>query len=407
MTEQLPNGLTLAVEPMPHLPSVAWVLLVEAGSAGDLPERSGTAQLLSGMVYRGAGQRDARALSDALDALGIQRRGGLDHEYVTFGGACLAADLSDALALYADIIRRPLLPTAELDAERALALQALASLHDNPARRLFTELTQSYFPGPFGRPVLGTADDLNRIDIGDLVNDHRSRFLPRGAVLAVAGGVEPDQVRRIVDRLFGDWQGIPRPEPRPEHPPGSHYEHLQQETAQTQIGVAYAGLPIEAPDYYTDRLGLNVLSGGMGARLFTEVREKRGLVYSVGASPRLHRHIGLVLAYAGTVPDRAQETLQVLLQEIRRLGDGVTRDELDRARTGLLSALVMQGESSGARAGSMASDIFLLGRARTLDEIRAGVEAVTLESLNAYLATHIPQEFTVMTLGPAPITIPA
>lgn len=165
MTEQLTNGLTIAVEPMPHLRSVSWTLLLQAGSAGDPVGQNGSAQLLAGMVYRGAGTRDARALSDALDALGVQRSGRLDYEYATFGGSGLADDLAPALALYADIVRRPRLPADELDAERALALQALAALNDNPTQKLFTQLTQVYFPGSFGRPRIGNVEDLNELTL--------------------------------------------------------------------------------------------------------------------------------------------------------------------------------------------------------------------------------------------------
>ncbi len=407
ITEELPNGLTLAVEPMPHLRSVSWTLLVEAGSAGDPDGQNGAAQLLSGMVYRGAGERDARALSDALDSLGVQRGGRLDLEYVTLGGSSLASELGSALALYADIVRRPALPAVELDAERALALQALASLHDNPAQRLFSQLTQAYFPGPFGRPTLGTAEELEAIDIGDLQAEHTARFKPSGAILAVAGGTTFEEARRLALEHFGDWSGAPRPAPRATPREEPFYEHLQQDTAQTQIGLAYAGLPIEHPDYYKARLGLNVLSGGMGARLFTEVREKRGLVYSVAAVPRLQRGSGLVLGYAGTQPERAQETINVLAGELRRLAEGVTAEELQRARTGLLSAMVMQGESTGARASAMAGDIFLIGRPRTLDEIRAGVDSVTLETLNTHLAAAPEPRFTILTLGPEPVSVPA
>ncbi len=406
-TEDLPNGLRLAVESMPHLPSVSWTLLVEAGAAGDPDGQNGAAQLLSGMVYRGAGERDARALSDALDALGIHRGGGLDSEYMTFGGACLAADFAEALALYADIVRRPMLPAAELDAERALALQALASLQDNPAQRLFVELARIYFPGPFGRPRLGTAEELERIDIDDLARDHAARLRPHGAILAVAGGVKPARIRLLAEQLFGDWEGTPRTQPRAAIRSDGYYEHVHQETAQTQISLAYPGFALGHPDYYRARLALNVLSGGMGTRLFREVREKRGLVYSVSAFPRLQRGLGVTMAYAGTQPDRAQETIDVLVYELRRVAEGVTLDELERARTGLLSALVMQGESSPARAGAMASDLFLLGKPRTLDEIKAAVQAITLDDLNAFLARETIGPLTIMTLGPRPVTPPA
>ncbi len=404
-TFQLDNGLTVVVEPMPHLRSAAFTLLLPAGSATDPDGQSGAAQLVNGMVYRGAGERDARALSNALDDLGVQRGGGVGVEYTTHSGALLADDLEAALALYADIARRPLLPEAELDAERALALQAIQSLNDNPTQRLFVELAKVYFPGPFGRSTLGEVDELQRIDHAALQSDHAARYQPGGGVLTVAGGVEPERAREIAERLFGDWQGSPPPTPQPQARTEPHYQHLQQATNQTQIAVAYPSLTLDDPDYYHERLALNVLSGGMASRLFTEVRTKRGLVYSVFAGPRLYKGLGLVLSYAGTQPERAQECIDVLLGELRRVSEGVTEDELARARTGLLAALVMQGESTGARASAMASDLFLIGRPRSLDEIRGAVDAITLDSLNRYLRQHPAHDFAVLTLGPAPVEI--
>jgi predicted Zn-dependent peptidase len=404
-TYRLDNGLTIAIEPMSHVRSAAWMLLLPAGSATDPEGQNGAAQLLNGMVYRGAGERDARALSDALDALGVQRSGRVDTEYTTFGGASLADDLEAALALYADIVRRPRLPAEELDAERALALQAIRSLNDQPAQKLFVELGKVYFPGPFGRSVLGEVEELQRIDHQSLVADHLGRYRPAGSVLAVAGRVEPARVRDIAERLFGDWEGTPPALPQPQARSEPLYQHIPQTTSQTQIGVAYASVPIGDPHYYHERLAINVLSGGMASRLFTEVRTKRGLVYAVYAAPRIYCGLSLVLAYAGTLPDRAQECVDVLLGELQRISRGVTAEELERARTGLLSALVMQGESTTARASAIASDCYLIGRPRTLDEIRTAVESITRNTLNEYLAQHPPQDFTVLTLGPAPVTL--
>ncbi len=405
-TFRLANGMSAVVEPMPHLRSAAWTLLVGAGSATDPAGQSGSAQLLNGMVYLGAGERDARALSNALDDLGVQRGGGVGVEYTTLSGALLADDLENALALYADIVRRPQLPAAELDAERALALQAIQSLNDNPTQRLFVELGKAYFPGPFGRSALGEVEELQRVDHTSLLQDHAARYRPEGGVLAVAGGVEPERVREMAERLFGDWQGSPPPTPQPRLRTEPLYQHLPQDTNQTQIAVAYPSLTLDDPNYYHERLALNVLSGGgMASRLFVEVRTKRGLVYTVFAAPRIYKGLGLVLAYAGTQPDRAQECIDVLLGELQRISTGVTEEELDRARTGLLAALVMQGESTGARAGAMASDLFLIGRPRSLDEIRAAVDTVTLESLNNYLAQHPARDFAVLTLGPAPVAV--
>ena len=145
---------------------------------------------------------------------------------------------------------------------------------------------------------------------------------------------------------------------------------------------------------------MSVLSGGMGARLFTEVREKRGLVYSVSASPHSVRGCGYNLAYAGATPDRSQETLSVLLGELQRIAEGVTVEEVERARIGLLSGLIMQEESSRARAAAIARDQFILGRVRPLEEITAAVNRVTPQSIAEFFEAQPPRDFTVVTLGP-------
>ncbi|MES4793056.1 MAG: peptidase M16 [Chloroflexota bacterium] len=369
--------------------SAAFVMLLPAGAASETEGREGSSTVLEGLVYRGAGERDARALSDALDRLGVQRQGGAELEHTSFGGSLLADDLERALALYADIVRRPRLPESDLDAEKALALQKLEALEDNPTQKLFVHLRRRFFHGPYGRSTLGDRDAIERLTIDFLREDHAARYRPEGALLAVAGRFEWDRLRDTVATLFGDWEGA-----------APAVQHVPDETAQEQIGVAWSSLPVTDPNYYRSRLALQVLSGGMGARLFTEVREKRGLCYSVGAFPGNIRGAGYVQAYAGTTPERSQETLDVLLAELRRMKKGVAEEELTRARVGLLSALVMQGEASRARAAAIARDQYLLGRVRSLEEIRAEVERVDLDGLNAWLAAQPDPAFTIVTLGP-------
>jgi predicted Zn-dependent peptidase len=325
--------------------------------------------VLEGLSYRGAVDangtvRDSRQLSDALDDLGIDRGGGAEVEYTTFGGATLGDYLPDALTLYADIIRRPYLlkeefPQEEFEAERVLALQALESLEDNPARKMFVQLRRVHFPDNYGRSALGTREGLRALTTGSVRDDYATRFRPEGAILALAGGVDFDDVVQRVEDLFGQWSGELTQPPLPTPVDHGAVHHIQQETSQQHIGVAYAGVPVTEPHFYNYRVAISVLSGGMGARLFTEVREKRGLVYSVSASASSLRGCGFTLAYAGTTPDRSQETLEVLLNELRRIGDGstangVTEEEVERAKVGMLSELVMQEESSRARASAIA-----------------------------------------------------
>jgi predicted Zn-dependent peptidase len=154
------------------------------------------------------------------------------------------------------------------------------------------------------------------------------------------------------------------------------------------------------PDYYIVRLAMEALSGGMSGRLFTEVREKRGLAYSVWAGYSGMRENGFILGYAGTSNERAQETLDCFLEQVRLLESGITAAELARAKTGLKAATIMQGESTSARAGAIAHDYFIHGRIRTLDEIKQAIDSISLEQLNAWLKANPAGPFTIVTVGP-------
>ena len=405
-THRLSNGLTLVGEPLPQRRVAAWSLLLPCGSATEPQGRDGLTKVLEGVSYRGAGSRNARELSDALDDLGVDRGGGAETESVSYGGATLADYLPDALKLYADIVLRPQLPEGEWEAQRDLALQSLKTLEDNPSRKMFVTLRRTYFPNALGRVPSGTRAGLEALTLDDLRADHARRFLPQGGVLGVAGRFDWDELVAQIEALLGAWEGEALPIGEAQPLPGAHYQHIAQETAQVHIGIAYQGVPITDPRHYAFRLANAVLSGGMGARLFTEVREKRGLVYSVSAQAQSTRQCGFTLSYAGTTPQRAQETLDVLLGELARMSEGVSEAELERARTGMVSSLEMQEDSSRARAASIARDQFVLGRVRPVEEIAAGIEAVTPSDIRAYYEAHPAREFTITTLGPEPLTVP-
>jgi len=159
-------------------------------------------------------------------------------------------------------------------------------------------------------------------------------------------------------------------------------------------------------DYYTVRMAMEILSGGMSGRLFTEIREKRALVYNVSANYVGLHDRGSIMGYAGTSNDRAQATLDCFIVELHRLSQGVTPAELAHAKTGIKASTIMSGESTSARAGAIAHDFFIRGRIRTLDEIKAAIDGVTVEKVNAYLASHQPGPFTIVTVGPKELKLP-
>jgi predicted Zn-dependent peptidase len=399
------NGLTLLAERMEHVRSAALNFLVPAGCVYDPPGGAGMASVLAAMITRGAGDRDSRELSLALDNLGLDRDESVGSMHLRFWGATLAQNLPAALEIYADIIRRPLLPTEEIDAVRALALQDLQGLEDEPRQKVLVELRRRHYPPPLGHDRHGTQQSLEALTVDQVRGQFHKMFGPRGTILSVAGNIEWKSLRDQVDRLFGDWTGPERPPLKMGKAAGGR-AHLKKDTTQTQIAIAYPSVPFGDPDYYAAQGAVQVLSGGMSARLFTEVREKRGLCYAVWASYQTFKDRASVLCYAGTTNERAQETLAVTLEEVVRLKDGIAREEVERVQAGLKSSLIMQEESTSARAGALASDWYFLGRVRSLEEIQNAINSLTPRKIVNHLQRHPPRDFTLVTLGPKPLRLP-
>jgi predicted Zn-dependent peptidase len=398
--------MTLLAERMDYVRSAALNFLVPGGCVYDPPKHLGIASVLTDLLTRGAGQRDSRELSLALDNLGLDRDESVGTLHVRFWGATLARNLAPALEIYADILRRPHFPKRELDPVKALALQDLQSLEDEPRQKLLIELRRRHYPAPLGQDRRGTREGIQSLTPRLIRNHYQRLFQPRGTILSVAGNIEWEPLRDQVERLFGDWQQVEEPKlslgPQPER-----YEHIAKETTQTQIGIAYPTVPIGHPDYYAAQGAVNVLSGGMSARLFTEVREKRGLCYAVWASYQMVKDRASIVCYAGTTNERAQETLDVTLGELHRLKDGIESEEVERVQAGLKSSLIMQEESTSARAGTLASDWYYLGRVRSFDEIQGAVNALTPAGIIEHLRRWPPGDFTIVTLGPKALKLSA
>ena len=399
-----PNGLTLLAERMEHVRSAALNVLVPAGSVYDPPNQLGLGAMLADLITRGAGERDSRQLTLALDNLGLDRSESVGSLHTRFYGATLARNLPAALEIYGDILRRPHLPEEEMDAVRSLALQDLQGLEDEPRQKVLIELRKRHYPAPLSNDRRGTAEGVNAVTPDSTRTHYRRHFRPAGMIMSVAGNIEWEPLREQVGRLFGDWRGEPVP-PIVAGPSRSGFDHIQKDTTQTQIGIAFPSVPIGHADYYVALGAVNVLSGGMSSRLFTHVREERGLCYSVWASYQTFKDRASVIAYAGTTTKRAQETLDVTLRELKRLGDGIADDEVERVRAGLKSSLIMQEESTSSRAGSLASDWYYLGRVRSFDEIKSAVEGLAPATITEHVRRHPPRDFTIVTLGPKALRV--
>ena len=402
LTDQLPNGLTLLGQHMDDVSSAAMAMVVHAGAAHDASGAEGSAAVGCEWCLRGAGDKDTRQLNEALDSLGCQHHESIRSEHIVFSAAQLGRNLPEILKVYSDILLRPQLHDDTFEPCRALTMQDLASLEDEPARKAVTLLREKFYPSPLGRCVYGSAESLAEIAPDDVRKHIAGGFSPAGAILVAAGNIEWDSFRSLAAELFGGWTGQSAADHELTAPEGG-VTHIPKDSAQTHIALAHRAVTIGDPHYYAARMAEMVLSGGMSSRLFTEVREKRGLVYHVSSRYHsLHDHAGM-FTYAGTTPEKAQETFDVTVGELKRLAEGIQPEELATARTKLKSALIMQSESTESRAGSLASDWYHLRKLRSLQEISDAADNVTADDIMEYLAEYPADNFTVLTIGPEPV----
>ena len=395
----LKNGMVLLGEPMAGVASVAFDFMLPAGVAL-LPEGAcGAANIIADWVFRGAGAHNSRALGDALDGLGLHRADSVGSAHLSVGASLESSNLAEALALYADVILDPHLSDEQFVPARQLALEGVLALADEPRQMVMLELRKRFYPTPLGRSTIGEIEELERLTAETTRAIVKTGFRIPQTIFTIAGKYDFDAVCRQIDEAFGGCEsaGVNGPELGAR---AGRYTHIPNEGAQVHIGMMTATARFRDDDYYNARVATSVLSGGMSARLFTEVREKRGLCYAIGARYHSLKQAAGILCYAGTTPDKAQETLDVIVAEFKRLAEGIGTEELDRAKVGLKSSLIMQSESSGSRAGAIGSDFYMLGRVRSLDEIKEKIEATSVESILEFLQRNPFEDFTVVTIGP-------
>ena len=400
----LSNGMVILGEPMEAVESVAFGFMLPAGAAR-LPEGyCGAANVIADWIFRGAGHRDSRKLSDALDGLGLVRGRSVGSSHITIGAALEAGNLASALNLYADIILRPSLKEEQFELARQLAVDEVLSLDDEPRHKVMLKLREQFYPSPLGRSNVGQVAELQTLTAEGAKQIVRDRFNLSQTIFSVAGKYDFDAVCRQLENLFESEQRQGG-QALSFGSGNDQYTHIDNDGAQVHIGLMTGTVRPADADYYNARVAISVLSGGMSARLFTEVREKRALCYAIGARYHSLKEAAGIMCYAGTKPDKAQETLDCIVGEFQRLCEGISVEEIDRAKVGLKSALILHSESSSSRAGAIGSDYYILGRVRSLDEIKDKIEATSVESVLQFLQDHPIDDFTIVTIGPEQVKV--
>lgn len=393
------NGLTLLVEEMPDFESVTVDIHFPGGLAMDADTTKGASLVLAELIDKGAGSLDSKALSDAYDLLGARHSIAAGSDRYILRASLLSADLPKVLDLMALQLRSASLPEGEMDPIVQLLLMDLNSLGDNPSRSCMVELTKRFFPDPYNRVSFIDPDAVANIS-RELLAKNYSRFCqPKGMIISVAGKCGSKEVRKLISERFADWTGNQISLPTYGSMPGFFKHHISKESSQTQICLAYPSAKYGDKYYYIAKVANELLSGGMFGRLFIEVREKRGLCYSVNSRHSSNKYSGSVFAYAGTTPDRARETLSVMIEVLTSLHGEIEAGELSRAKANLKASLIIAEESPGARSSSNAGDFWLSGRVRPLSEISQAIESVTVDDIRRYIEEYPPTKYSIVTLG--------
>ena len=405
LSATLDNGIVLLGEELPDLESVAVAFHAPAGGIHDGEGRCGLASLTSEMMLRGAGDRDSRQLVEDLAMAGINWSNAVSTTHATYFGAMVAKRLPEAVSIYADILRRPQLPADQFESGRQVVLQDLAGTDDDPSHRTLLALKKLVFPAPWGLPSEGLTADVEQLTPEVVEAFASTHVRPDGMIVAAAGRLDwPDFVKRM-EAAFADWEpGTPVTVGQGER--GGRWQHVEHDSQQTHIAIAWSAPPYRSDESYEATAALSVLGGGTSSRFFTEVRERRGLCYSVSAGYHTQRDFASAICYAGTSSDRAQQTLDVMLEEIERLPGSITEDELMRVKARAKSGLVMQQESSSARAGGIARQWYHLGRVRSLADELKRLDQLSVSSVRSWLESHPPTDLSIVSLGRHPLEVP-
>jgi len=374
--DRLASGLRVVTEPMPHLESASVGVWVDAGARHERPEQHGVAHLLEHMAFKGTERRSAQAIAEEIEAVGGQLNAYTGREHTAYYVRTLKDDVPLALDILADILQHSSFDEDELARERDVVIQEIAQANDTPDDIVFDRLQEAAYPEqPIGRSILGTADLVAGHDSHRLKGYLAGHYAAPRMVLAAAGGIDPDDVLARADALFSDLPALcERPPDTTAWSGGDHRE--SRDIEQAHIVLGFDGVSYHDDAFYAMQVLATVLGGGMSSRLFQEVRERRGLAYSVFSFASSFDDGGLFGVYAGTAPESLGELVPVICDEMAKLAEAVEEEEVLRARAQLKAGLLMSMESSISRIEQLGRQMHIHGRPLDAADIIAKVDAV-------------------------------
>ncbi len=380
---RLATGLTVVTDRMEHLETASLGVWIGSGSRDELPNEHGISHLLEHMAFKGTSRRTARQIAEEIEAVGGDLNAATSVETTAYYARVLRADVPLALDVLSDILVDPTFDVEELRREQNVIVQEIGATEDQPNDLVFDRLQETAFPGqPVGRSILGTPETVRSFTPAALRTYLSRNYRAPDMLVAAAGAVEHAAIVDDVQRHLARFKGPAAPAPEAARfGGGTRVENRDLE--QVHIALALEGLPQRDEQLYSLQVFASVLGGGMSSRLFQEVREKRGLCYTIQAFHMPYTDTGMFGLYAGTDAADAPELMQVTIDEIGKATENLNDAEVRRVKAQMKAGLLMALESSEARIGQLARQILAYGRPIPLDEIVAKVDAVTVESARA------------------------
>lgn len=380
---RLDGGLIIVTDAMPQLRTASLGIWVGTGTRFEEPRENGISHLLEHMAFKGTKRRSALAIAEEIENVGGDLNASTSLESTGYYARVLGEDVPLALDVLTDILTEPTFIEEELAREKGVILQEIGAANDTPEDYIYELFQQRAFPDqPIGRPILGTPQSVKSQSAASL-RDYMSRhYRAPQMVVSAAGAIQHQQVVEQMAKQLAALPAVSSPVAAPARYAGGA-EIGVRDLEQTHIVLGFEGRSFHAPDYYAVQVFANVLGGGSSSRLFQEVREKRGLCYSVYAYHSAYSDTGMFAVYAGTDPRDSVELMQVVGEQLYEAAAKTTEAEIARAKAMMKVGLLMALESSGARADQLARQLLFYGRIIPVDEIVRRVDAVTVEDVRA------------------------
>lgn len=385
---RLANGFRIVTEHMPGLASASIGIWVDAGGRHETPKQNGIAHFLEHMAFKGTAKRSALQIAEAIEDVGGYINAYTSREVTAYYARVLEADVPLALDVIGDILLNPTFDKNEIEIERGVILQEIGQALDTPDDVIFDWLqAQAYPEQPIGRTILGPTERIEAFTRKDLARFVAQHYGPEEMILSAAGAVDHDSIVKLAEEMFGGMVPTPAFKLAPAKFRGGEVRQVKD------LEQAHFALAFESPGYrdeeiYVAQIYASALGGGMSSRLFQEVRENRGLCYSIFAQAGAYDDTGMMTVYAGTSGDQVAELSQITIDEMKRAASDMNPAEVARARAQMKAGLLMGLESPSSRAERLARLVQIWDRVPPLEETIARIDAVTTGDVREF-AEHI------------------